>query len=209
MIRLAGERACKTRRATAGRPKPVLIMRMILLVVLAVMAICAFADDTEDPMPVSADLGLAIGHCHPGDRAVIRVIPIPENDSRLGGWFSTTNDVLAMKDLSMLPSGLNRLEIRPVCRGLTGEVRTAVIDLQRPPPPVKLAVVRVKRPAGTNSPVPTRMTAARGREWPPLPPMPPGMAEKMPLPDAETNRVSYKDSQLMKAYYSKPGRRNQ
>lgn len=179
---------------------------LVILAVLAVLALLSAADETEeDPRPVSGEVGLAIIHCHPGDRAVIHVIPIPENDSRRGGWFSTTNDVLNLEDLSMLPSGLNRLEIRSVCRGLTGAVATATIDLRRPPPPVKLASARARKRGSTNSPVPLRMDLART----PLPPMPPGMAERMPLPDGETNRMSYKDSQLMKAYYSKPGRRNQ
>jgi hypothetical protein len=161
---------------------------------------------TDPVRPVSNSVGLSINHCHPGDRAVIHVIPIPENDVRLGGWFSTTNDVLKMDELSMLPSGLNRLEVWPVCRGLTGEVSHVVIDLQRPPPAIKFGTVRVNKPASTNSPVPLRMAAKTAREWPPMPPLPPGMAGMMPLPDAETNRVSYKDSQLMKVYFSRQRR---
>lgn len=180
----------------------------VLLAVLVVMAVISAADETEEePKPVSADLGLRIYHCHPGDRAVIHVMPIPENDARVQGWFSTTNEVLSLWDLSMLPSGLNRLEVQPVCRGLTGEVRTVVIDLQRPPPPVKIESVRIRRPKAP-SPVPTRMTHETN-EAPQFPPIPPGMAGLLPLPDAATNRISYHDQQLMKAYYSKPGRRNQ
>jgi hypothetical protein len=178
-------------------------MRTLLLLVLAAIAMVACADDTDDEQPrrVSARMGITLESCHPGvDEVLIHVIPIPENDVRRGGWFKTTNTALFLKDFSMLPSGLNRLETQAICRGLTGEVRSIVIDLQRPPPPVKVASVRA--PANTNSPVPVRFAAR-----PPQiqsPPLPPGMV--MPLPDAETNRMSYKDSQLMKAYYSRDRR---
>lgn len=190
-------------------------MKMLILVVLALVAVVAAADDTEtdeEPKPVSKEVGLAIAHCHPGDLALIHVIPIPENETRRQGWFSTTNDLLAMGDFSMLPSGLNRLEIRPVCRGLTGEVSTVVIDLKRPPPPVKVASRRVRTPVSTNSPVPIRMAADQTPSIP-MPPMPAGMAGALPLPDeqhgASTNKMSYRDMQIMKNYYAKQGRRSQ
>jgi hypothetical protein len=174
-------------------------MKLAILLVLAAIALISWGDEADDePRPVSSDLALALSPCHPGDRAVIHVIPIPANDRRSEGGFSTTNNVLTLRDFSMLPDGLNRLEVRRVCRGLTGEVSKVVIDLRRPPAPVKFGTVRVKKP----SPVPLR--AAR---TPPAPPLPPGLVPA--LPDAQTNRMSYQDSQLMKAYYSKPGRRNQ
>jgi hypothetical protein len=187
---------------------------MLILVVLALVAVVAAADETdEEPKPVSKEVGLALAHCHPGDTALIHVIPIPENEVRRQGWFSTTNDLMTMGDFSMLPSGLNRLEIRPVCRGLTGEVSTVVIDLKRPPPPIKVGSRRVRPPVSTNSIVPTRFNASSTPDPIPLPPMPPGMASSLPLPDeqhgASTNKMSYRDMQIMKNYYAKQGRRSQ
>lgn len=204
IIRLAGERMCKTWPGRAWRPTP--FMKIIILLVLAVVAAVSAADETdeEDPKPVSKEVGLALNHCHPGDPAHITVIPIPENEVRRGGFFTTTNNLLSLRDLSMLPSGLNRLEIRSICRGLTGEVQNVVIDLQRPPPPPKVTSRRVPRAVTNHVPVRAVVTNA-----PPLPPLPPGMAGAMPLPNAETNKVSYKDSQLMKNYYAKQGRRSQ
>lgn len=183
-------------------------MKAIALVVLAILALYAAADETEEePKPVSKDVGLQINHCHPGDSAFITVIPIPENDVRCGGMFNTTNTILTLDDLSMLPSGLNRLQIRSVCRGLTGEVSSVVIDLQRPPPPPKLSIRKVRRVAPA-SPVPTRFNTTSNTS-PPMPPLPPGMAGMLPLPGGATNRISYKDQVMMKAYFSKPGRRSQ
>lgn len=173
---------------------------MIALVILLVLAAIAFADETEEePIPVTMEEGFSLTHCHPGDAAQIKVIPIPMNAVRVRGWFTTTNSILTLKDLSMLPSGLNRLEVQSICRGMTGEVTSVVIDLQRPPPPPKVARARVIKPSA----VPIRTGPP---EWPPLPPMPPGMAQMMPLPNAETNIMSYKDSVLMREYYSRPRR---
>lgn len=157
-------------------------------------------EDSEEPMPVTSEAGFSISHCHPGDYANIHVIPIPINEVRHGGRFSTTNAILTLKDLSMLPSGLNRLEVQSVCRGMTGEVTSVVIDIQRPPPPPKIQRAVLLKPSA----VPIRSGPP---EWPPLPPMPPGMAAAMPLPNAETNKMSYKDSVLMREYYSR-ARRN-
>lgn len=179
-------------------------LRTILLLVLAAIAMVAIADDTDEEQPrrVSARMGITLESCHPGvDEVLIHVIPIPENDVRRGGWFRTTNTVLFLKDLSMLPAGLNRLEAQPVCRGLTGEVHSFVIDLMRPPPPIKVGSKRA--PENTNSPVPVRFAH---RPVIQLPPLPPGMAGMMPLPDAETNRVSYHDQELMRRYYSRQKR---
>lgn len=179
-------------------------MKVIILLVLVALAAVAGADDTEeDPTPVTKDAGLRLTHCHPGDVAWIHVIPLPENENRRGGWFQTTNTVLTLGDCSMLPEGLNRLEVRSICRGMTGEVSTAVIDVQRPPPPPKLGRAKIRR-AHTNS-VPVRFASAPER--PPFPPTPPGMV--MPLPDGATNKISYHDQQLMQNYYSKLGRRSQ
>jgi hypothetical protein len=175
-------------------------MRIAILVVLAVLAMVAAADDVEEePREVTDKIGVTLESCHPGvDEVLVHVIPIPENATRLSGWFKTTNTVLFLKDLSMLPSGLNRLEVQSICRGLTGEVQSAVIDLKRPPPRPKIGSRRA--PAHTNSLVPVRLTHPPI----PLPPIPPGMV--MPLPNAETNRVSYQDKELMRRYHARQRR---
>lgn len=182
-------------------------MNVVVLVILSLLALCAAADETEDPMPVSKEAVLAITRCHPGDPVLIHVTPIPENAARLQGWFTTTNDMLNLRDLSMLPSGLNRLDLRTVCRGLTGEVSSVVIDLQRPPPPPKVSSRRVRK-VPAPSPVPTRFSTASNGP-PPFPPIPPGMAGMLPLPGSPTNKISYHDQAMMKAYFSKQGRRSE
>lgn len=174
-------------------------MRALILIILAILAIAATADETEEDVKViKGDIGIDISKCHPGHETLVHVIPIPINDRRAEGWFKTTNSVLSLRDLSMLPDGLNRIEFQNVCRGSTGELSSAVFDLQRPPPPPKV-VVKLIRPKRTNSSVPLRFSAP---SQPMMPPMPPGMAQHMPLPDAETNKMSYKDSWLMRQYYS-------
>lgn len=176
-------------------------MKVIILLVLAALALVAGADDTEDdPTPITKDEGLKLTHRHPGDIAWIHVTPIPENARRVGGWLQTTNTILTLGDCSMFPEGLNRLEVRTISRGMTGEVATALVDVQRPPPAPKLSRAKIRRSA-TNS-VPVRLAAQ-----PPAPPLPPGFVP--PLPGGATDRVSYHDFQLMQKYYSKTGRRNQ
>lgn len=163
---------------------------------LALLFVCAALAEDE-PLEITKDAALSIQHCHAGDKAVIHVVPIPINARRAEGWMITTNAVLGLPELSMLPEGLIRLEIQTVCRGLTGEVGRVVIDLRRPPPPPAVSRVGVQKPSA----VPLRFGAV------PAPPLPPGLA--LALPGAETNRMSYEDAQLMRRYYSKTGRRSQ
>lgn len=107
--------------------------------------------------------GLTIHACHDDDAVMVEVQPL--NPNRVGGIFLTTNRVLRLRDLSMLPSGTNLLKMRTICAGSTSDVREATVVLRRPVPMPRIGV----------------MTDA-------LPPMPPGFV--MPLPNS-TNHASY------------------
>lgn len=169
-------------------------MNFAILVILAVLAVCAAADETEEePVPISEVSGLEIISFCPGDEALVRVIPIPTNAARVGGLLITTNSVLTLNELSMLPPGLNRLEIQTIRNGLTGAVTSVVVDIQIPPP----APMVVPRLLNVRKSGPLKLAG----ESPPLPPMPPSFVP--PLPNASTNKISYHDAQLMKNYYSR------
>ncbi len=163
---------------------------LICLISLALAAVAIASEMEDDPKPVTAQIGISLKHCHPGDKAVIHVVPIPKNSHRKEGWFTTTNSVLLLDDLSMIPEGVVRFDIQSVCRGMTSQVRVAYFDLQRPPPPPVVDLVII--------------------DDGPIPPLPPGVVmTNMPLPDASIDFGSYKDLQLMKQYFQKTGRRSQ
>lgn len=169
-------------------------MKIIVLMVLAILTLLSLADETEEePKAITKDIGLTIEHCHPGDEATVHVIPIPKNPRRVEGWFNTTNSLISLSDLSMLPTGLNRLEIRTICRGMTSEVYSAVFDLQRPPPKPRVGRKLIHEDTNNIS----------------MPPMPPGMAMTLPLPGGETNHGTYKDLTMMKRYFETNKRRSQ
>lgn len=107
--------------------------------------------------------GLSIHACHADDSVMVEVAPV--NTNRLGGLFVTTNRVLRLRDLSMIPSGTNVFKMRTICAGSTGDVREVTVVLRRPPPMPNVWLV---------------VDA--------LPPLPPGMI--LPLPNA-THHASY------------------
>jgi len=147
----------------------------------------------EEVLVISTNSAISIARDHPGDLFVLHFVPIPMNESRVGGWMITTNSVLKFSDLSMVPDGLVRLEVQTVSRGMTSEVSSAVYDVRRAPRKPRLG----------------RIFSGTPTNQPPSPPLPPGLASLMPLPGAETNKISYQDQQLMNAYFAKTGRRSQ
>lgn len=112
--------------------------------------------DAQDLGLISESSAIEIKHCHDGDAAAIHVIGKTE------GWFKTTNSVLALKDLSMIPDGTNTFEIQSLCEGRTGAVRVVSFNLKRPPPAPKVlrrSLVRFDSPP---------------------PPIPPGLVMALP-----------------------------
>lgn len=167
-------------------------MKMILLGMAVLVTFAAGGlGDEEFPKGITEEIGLVLEHCHSDDSATIHVTPIPKNQQRVEGTFTTTNTLLTLRDLSMLPDGLNRLDIRTVCRGLTSAPSTMVIDLQRPPP--KPRIGRRMLSAATN-----QVSA---------PPIPPGIF--LALPGGATNHGTYQDLELMKRYFEGNKRRSQ
>ncbi len=82
---------------------------------------------------------LEIRHCHADDRAMIEVVPA--NSNRYGGMFVTTNAILRLADLSMIPTGTNVFRIRTICAGATSEVQEITVVLRRPIPAPRMAIV--------------------------------------------------------------------
>lgn len=105
----------------------------------------------------------------------IEVLHLKRGEWKPHGFFSlpypTTNTVLYLHDLSMIPTGTNQFHIRRIFGGVTSPVTVVQFLIQRPiSAPVVLKVER----------------------FPMLPPMPPGMV--VPIPEA-TNHASYVDWQ--------------
>lgn len=120
--------------------------------------------------------GIGIRGCHPGDQAMVEVVPENPGPSRVGGMFLTTNALLTMKEpaMTMVPTGTNLARIRTICQGSTSEVREVRFVIRR-----LLPAPRVER----------RSLVATN---PPTLPLPPGMTETLPLPGG-TNFGSYRD----------------
>jgi hypothetical protein len=141
---------------------------------LILFPLCVLAADLNRPRIIDTDHALEIQHCHPGDRAILHVQPLPsETDDRRSGWMTTTNTRLGLQELTMFPRGTNLLEIQTVCSGATSPMPlTMLIVIRRPPPPPKVEL-------------------ALARPWNiPAPPLPGGLT--LPLPGAVTNHESYK-----------------
>lgn len=141
-------------------------MRLVILVILVAIAIVCAADETDDEAPklVTGDIGIEFEMCHPGDEVTIHVVPIPQNEHRREGWFKTSHALLTLGDLTMLPDGTNKFEVRTICRGQTSEVSVAFYNLQRPPPKPK-----IRRRSLTK----TNLVLQ-------FPPMPPGLIPALP-----------------------------
>lgn len=135
--------------------------------------IAAFAAEPTILGPITADIGIAIEHCHPGDRALIHVEPLHPSPKAVEGWFQTTNALLTLRNLTMVPDGTNIMEIRTVCRGMTSEVSTVMFEIRRTPP-----APRVSLRNANPKPIP-------------IPPLPNGAA--MPLPSVPLRNQSYDD----------------
>lgn len=154
-------------------------MRTFVLVVLALLALCAAADETEDEIPktITKDIGLGIEICQPDGLVEIHVVPIPRTERRVEGWFNTTNTLLTLTNaaMSMIPSGLVKFEMRSICQGQTGETSVVYLDIVRPPPKVKVSRRLLSK--GTNEPVP---------------PLPPGLVPALPDGNDPFQGYSYK-----------------
>lgn len=133
------------------------LLGLILLTGLPLLA-------AEDKIgTISKDIGLQIDYCHPGDVAIVKLTPLDPAFAMSSGWFTTTNAIVCWQDLSMMPEGTNRMEIRTICRGATSEVRVVTFKLERPPSAPKVRYLRLIVGAPT-----------------PGPPVPPGMIVALP-----------------------------
>lgn len=139
---------------------------------LILFPLCVLAADIFTPRIIDTDHALEIHHCHPGDRAILKVFPLPEEtDDRRGGIMVSTNTTFTLADLTMFPRGTNRLDIQTVCAGATSRPITMFIVVRRPPPEPKVQYVLA-------------------RPWElPMPPMPGGLI--MPLPGGVSSNESY------------------
>lgn len=129
----------------------------------AVLICLMLAAEPIDIGEITETEGIAIQHCHAGDRANIVIEPVHPDARHVGGQFSTTNQLLVLKPLSMLSSGTNIAHISTVCAGFTSEVSTVRFVIRRP---IEAPKVR------------------RGRVPPPIPdpPMPFAVNAAFPLP---------------------------
>lgn len=143
-------------------------------VILFVLSLAAA--DIVDVGVITDTEGLAIKTCHPGDIAMVEVIPVNPAPDRVRGFFETTETLLTSKSppMTMAPTGTNIARIRTVCSGSTSEVREVRFVIRREIPAPKVARGRVARP----------VVIAQ------YPPLPGGLV--MPFPNA-TNYSSYQE----------------
>lgn len=97
--------------------------------------------------PITETEGIGIRHCHADDRAVIEVQPVHPSPNRVGGWFTTTNHTLFLRDLSMIPNGTNIMRVRTICGGATGEVSEVQFVIHRAVPAPMVGLVRTFSPS--------------------------------------------------------------
>lgn len=102
---------------------------------------------------ISPDSGLRIYKCHDGDEALIHIHPLT-NKTNLGGSFRHTREFLSLDDLSMAPSGVNKLDIQTICAGATSEVRSVTVNIIRPIPAPIVKPARANLPAIPPPPTP-------------------------------------------------------
>lgn len=120
--------------------------------------------------PITETDGIDIRHCHADDRAAIEVQPVHPSPNRVGGWFTTTNQTLFLRDLSMIPSGTNIMRVRTVCRGSTGEVSEVRFVINRAVPAPRIGIVRL----------------------PPTLPLPPGFVPALPSAEQDASYAAYR-----------------
>lgn len=97
--------------------------------------------------PITDTEGIGIRHCHADDRALIEVQPAHPSPNRVGGWLTTTNHTLFLRDLTMIPSGTNIMRVRTICGGATSEVSEVQFVIHRVVPAPKVGLVRTFSPA--------------------------------------------------------------
>lgn len=101
-----------------------------------IFALLILSAQVLDVGVLTATNGIEIAHCHAGDPARIHVVPVHPETNRVGGWWTTTNCVIRLRDLSMIPNGTNVMEIRTLCNLSTSQpVFVRFIILRTPKPP--------------------------------------------------------------------------
>lgn len=115
------------------------------------------AAETVDIGVVTEDAGIGIVKCHAEDHALVEIVPLDPAPHRVGGFFTTTNRLLVMSDLTMTPTGTNLAKIQMVCSGSTSPVKTVQFTIRRPIPPPRVKRAHKIVDDGITPPVPGGM----------------------------------------------------
>lgn len=202
---------------------------IVLIICLVALAVAALADDTdvEDLGLFTPRRGITLDKIDAAAFKEFRVEFIPQNPPTNVVAITTTNELLTVEDVPMLPSGPTIMGVRTIAiDGGESPVQLYRFNLRRAGPPAPRArttFLPSSEPERSTTNAVRRVIERRKAEAP-EPPMPPAMkaalpgpippADKWPKPMPGARNQTYAESQdaaaiSMERHYAKPGRRNE